>query len=213
MKDLFTFPNINKGRPLAISYKRKRFIGEVIVGNEYGFVFDDLVVVDIGAGIGAFSLWIYDRAKQIYAIEPAKDVLDCLNETVKDNDLTKIKTYMLAISDETFLGRMREEGDPHLGAWQIDPQGKYPTEIMSLGKFFEREGIEHADIVKIDAEGMEERILLADDFPKDKISTIIGEDHDFRKEKDRRSLKPALDKIGFEYFECPHHHFMGRKRI
>jgi len=213
MKNLFRFPNVNKGKSVSISYKKKRFIGEVIIGNEYSFAFDDLVVVDIGANIGTFSLWIYDRAKKIYAIEPVKEVLDCLDETIKDSNLTKIKTYQLAISDGNYLGMMKENGDPHMGAWRINSQGKYPTEIMSLGKFFEKEGIEHADIVKMDVEGEEEKILLADDFPKDKISTIIGEDHDLRNEEDKRSLKPALDKIGFEYFVCPHHHFMGRRRI
>jgi len=210
MKNLFTFPNINKGEPISISYNQERFINEVIIGNEYDFVFDDLVVVDIGANIGTFSLWIYDRAKEIYAIEPVKEVLDCLNETIKDNNLTKIKTYQLAIGDKTYLGTMREEGDSHGGGWSIDPQGGYPVEIMSLGRFFEKEGIEHADIVKIDVEGAEESILLADDFPKDKISTIIGENH-----HSGWSLRPALDKIGFEYFEYSkhsYHHFMGRKR-
>jgi len=208
MKNLFTFPNINKGEPISISYNQERFINEVIIGNEYDFVFNDLVVVDIGANIGTFSLWIYDRAKKIYAIEPVKEVLDCLNETIKDNNLTKIKTYQLAIGGKTYLGTMKKEaGDPHLGGWCIDTQGEYPVEIMSLGGFFEKEGIEYADIVKIDVEGVEESILLADDFPKDKISTIIGENH-----HSGRSLKPALDEIGFEYFEYPNNHFMGRKR-
>ena len=208
MKNLFTFPNINKGEPISISYNQERFINEVIIGNEYDFVFDDLVVVDIGANIGTFSLWIYDRAKKIYAIEPVKEVLDCLNETIKDNNLTKIKTYQLAIGGKTYLGTMKKEaGDPHLEGWCIDTQGEYPVEIMSLGGFFEKEGIEYADIVKIDVEGVEESILLADDFPKDKISTIIGENH-----HSGQSLKPALDRIGFEYFEYPNNHFMVRKR-
>lgn len=212
MKDLFSFPKINNGEPISVSYKRKRFLGEVIIGEEYSFAFDNLVVVDIGAGIGAFSLWIYDQAKIIYAIEPVKEVLDCFDETIKDNNLTKIKTYQLAITDSNGQSNMNEVGDPHMGAWHIDPRGKYPTKTMTLGGFFEQEGIEYADIVKMDVEGMEERILLADDFPKDKISMIIGEDHDFRKEGERRELKPVMDKIGFEYIKCPNNHFMGRRR-
>jgi FkbM family methyltransferase len=212
MKDFFSFPKINKGKEISLSYRRERFIIDVIISEEYSFAFDNLVVVDIGANIGAFSLWIYDRAKTIYAIEPVGEVLDCLDETIKDNGLTKIKTYQLAITDSNGQDTMREIEDPHLGGWQIDPQGKYPVTTMTLGSFFAKEGIEYADIVKMDVEGMEERILLADDFPKDKIGTIIGEDHDFGKEGERRELKPVFDKIGFEYFKCPKNHFIGRRR-
>ena len=71
-----------------------RYLWEVLEKEEYSFVFKHLVVLDIGACIGSFSLWIAPYAKQIYAIEAEQKHIDNFNKTINSNKITNIKTYV-----------------------------------------------------------------------------------------------------------------------
>src|SRR3990170_1955732 len=93
------------GRTIEIFYDDPRFIHEVMDANEYDDVFHNLVVVDLGANIGAFSYWIYDRAKVIYAIEPVAECVVLMQKTKDAGKLDKFNIYQLAISG---LGGDRE---------------------------------------------------------------------------------------------------------
>jgi len=76
-----------------------RYIWEVLEHGEYGFAFDDLVVMDLGCNIGAFSLWIYPRARVIHAIDMEPKFLDLFKKTIRDNELTGIILYKEKITD------------------------------------------------------------------------------------------------------------------
>ena len=76
-----------------------RYIWEVMENKEYGFLFDDLIVLDAGCNIGTFSLWIYPHTSIIHAVDMEQKYLDLFNETIKANSLTKIKLYKDRVTD------------------------------------------------------------------------------------------------------------------
>lgn len=125
-----------------------RYIGEVLEGQEYSFLFKDLTVLDIGCNIGAFTLWIYPFVSRIWAVDMEQSHIDNLSKTKRDNGL-----------DNLTIIRERVGIDGTL------------AQLMS------GHAINNIDVLKLDVEGDELAIVNSPDFPTDRIATIIGEHH------------------------------------
>lgn len=196
---------------MIINIDSDRFVKEVIEGNEYSFLFKDLVVVDLGCNVGTFSFWIYKLAREIHAIDMVPDNINSLNETIRKNKLDKIKTYCIAITGNNEPRRYTE--DPLLGGGGslIDGIGPNQTKCMTLKQFMDRQNIDYADVLKIDIEGLEKEVIEGDDFPADRVHTIIGELHKDRPGGQLRIVKNALEKMGYRYSEPKRRHFLARK--
>jgi FkbM family methyltransferase len=116
---------------------------------------DDPVVLDIGANVGAFSLWALHRwpKAQVIAWEPNPTIFPYLKQNCSG---LKVSTYPLAIGDQErpwiYPGK-----DTRLcsSQYQIGRQAdqKIPVTVAHPA------GICEADIVKIDTEGAEGYIV------------------------------------------------------
>jgi FkbM family methyltransferase len=195
---------------MIIDIDSDRFVREVIEGNEYSFLFNDLVVVDLGCNVGTFSFWIHKLAREIHAVDMVPENINNMNETIKKNGLDKIKTYCIAITGSNMQRKYSK--DPVLGGGgsQIDKQGTLVTDCTTLKQFMAAHKIDYIDVLKMDIEKMEQEVLAADDFPQENIYTIIGEIH---KDKHRRRIevKHTLEKMGYRYTEPRRNHFLARK--
>lgn len=168
---------------MMIDCATDRFFHEVIDGNEYSYLFKDLVVMDVGCNVGTFSLWIYQMAKKIYAIDIASGNISALNETIQKNHLDKILTYNCGIGGGSGQRYVEKTGSAEGGSWHItDKKCDDMIQVYSVNDFFSRESIDHIDVLKLDVEGAETEILESRDFPYKRISTIIGETHSNRAE-------------------------------
>lgn len=163
---------------ILINADTDRFVREVIEQNEYSFLFHNLTVIDIGCNIGTFSLWIHKLAKIIYAIDISKENIANLDKTLLDNGISDIKTFNCAIAGSTGMRHYEEHGTAGNGGWWLTGNDETPEiQSYSLNDFMIKEKIDHIDILKVDVEGFEQEILGASDFPKDKVSWIVGEQH------------------------------------
>lgn len=139
---------------------------------------NDLVVLDIGANIGMFSLFIKDYAKKIYALEPSRRMFECLKENVKDWD--NIEIFNVGLSNTTGKGVLYGDS-PDTAPQNFLKQGTYQEviDVTTIEQFMKDHSIDHIDVMKIDAEGAE-YIILADQTFKSvapKIDFVIGESH------------------------------------
>lgn len=192
---------------MEITYQTKRFIEEVLEGNEYDFMRHYPVVIDIGANIGTFSYWMKDHANIIYALEPAEENYNAMVKTIEKNKLTdKIKPFKIAISNSSNVKTMARHGEAGGGGWKIDEAGDYPVDARTLRDFMDSQGIEYVDLIKIDVEGHENEIFSAPFFPKDRIGTIVGECH-----PNTPDPRPQLEWLGFKYIDLGNNHFIARK--
>lgn len=181
-----TLSSVNGGKPFVIYYEIDRFIKEVLIDGEYNKVFNltpikdktDLVCIDLGCNIGTFSLSIYDRCKEIHAVDLSTKCIEILNQTIRDNNFNKIKTYNTAIAGENKIVHttsltVTDGGNSIYGGNGNDMQA------YTLAQFIKNNAIDYVDLVKIDVECAEGEILSAADFVnvKDKIGTIVGEVH------------------------------------
>lgn len=174
----------------------KKIITEVALTDKYfpkGLnLSKEAIVVDLGAHIGIFSVLI-DR--KVYAIEPDKDNFRLLKiQSLKDK---KIIPLNFAVSDrkekiKLYKGR-------HSARHSIVPRDSkdYDTvEAETLSETFNLCKIDKCDLLKIDVEGAEYKILNS--TPKrlfDKIDRIFMELHSIGESKE--ALLMRLKKMGF----------------
>jgi len=186
-----------------------RFVKEVFEQGEYKFLHHYDTVVDIGANVGAFALWMYDKADKIYCLEPAAENVETLNKTIELNALSKITVVQTAISNKSIVQMMKREGPARGGAWRIDSAGDLPVHCLTLKDYFDLAELDYVDLVKMDVEEHELAIIQTPLFPKDRIGTLFGEIHNVG--RDGEAMKDTLEWMGFKYTNLPNSHFIARK--
>ena len=125
-----------------------------------------MVVVDVGAHIGYFSLLaarLVGAAGKVYAFEPAPANFRLLTKNVDLNGLRNIIAVNKAVSDR--VGESILFLQPGTLGHSLFPEtlGKGETSIkvesITLDRFFADENWPHVDLVKIDAEGAEPAVV------------------------------------------------------
>lgn len=149
-------------------------------------------VIDLGAYAGEFSMYIYDKADQIYAVEPLNAPYSRLLDNIKE--LPKIKAFRNIISDVNGYKYIcgNDDGGAHIQE-QPESETSEKVESKTLATFMKDNGIEEVDVLKIDVESAEPLIFGAEDF-KDvahKIKFIIGEHG--------AGLQNILEPLGFKW--------------
>jgi len=167
-------------------------------------------VIDIGANIGAFSMFALKKLNQprIYAYEPESNNFELLQTTIvlnggKDRVFPfKQAVYghegkmSLSIAGES-SGKNSIELDQHSGkSEQVD--------CTTLSLIFKENGISFCDLLKIDCEGSEYELLL--NTPKDvfkNIGMIILEWHQVMGHS-IEELQSFLENVGFVIEKSKH---------
>lgn len=130
---------------------------------------DDFVFIDIGANIGAYSLFVAGlggRGARILAVEPQPDVFERLVANISLNPTGTVKAIGCALADRegemTLFLAARNKGESSVkfqGAPLEDGQSVQVPARTLLG-LVEEEGLDHVDAIKIDVEGAEDLILI-----------------------------------------------------
>ena len=157
--------------------------------NLYDFLKDykDLTIIDIGANIGLFSIYVSPIAKTVYAIEPTPSHFSLLNEVLLTANVKNVEPHQLGVYTEngtidfnihdnnsTMNSFVRHKSFPH-GKQVVQVQTKtLPTLIDDL-----KCGV--VDFVKMDIEGLETELILHPSFQdvKDRVRAFHIEVHDF----------------------------------
>lgn len=139
------------------------------------------VVLDIGAHIGSFSLMmnkLFPKVK-IYSIEPMADNYDLLIENIKINDAeNNIIPIKIGVSNYDGIGSFEIFEDMDSGHLVTNKDKnkniKEKVEIVRMKSLFEKLNIEEVDVIKIDIEGEEYKILpdMIEIFKKIKNITL-----------------------------------------
>ncbi len=166
----------------------------------------NLNIVDIGANIGAFTVYASMRAPdgKVFAFEPLSENFSVLNENVELNKSDNIKTFKLGILDKNIrIPIYLSEKNMNKGIGSVHKTNENIKEYIkcrSLKDIFEICGIKKIDLLKIDAEGSEYPILLnSDSKTLKKIDKIVLEFHDSLDNRyNYKDLKAHLIQQGFK---------------
>jgi FkbM family methyltransferase len=173
----------------------------------YGVEIEDgWTVLDIGAGIGDFSIYsAYGKPNTvIYAFEPFIDSYQLLIKNLTLNGIDNVITFQRALWRQS--GRLSldfSHGEPLQVISQgienvTDVAGTNTVQALCLQEFIIDQAIERIQLMKLDCEGAEYEILMgAPRKTLTKIERLIMEYHDLGEEQNNQVLVSFLEKQGF----------------
>ncbi len=186
----------------------------------YGFaVQPGWTVIDIGAGIGDFSVIAARDASRVLAFEPYPASFVLLQENLRSNAVTTVRAYECAIAGKSGMIALDVgQRDPVLyrsramdgGSGTSAPQ----VPAWSLDEALERGGVDRVDLLKLDCEGAEYDILgSATPEVLDRVQRIVLEYHDWEG-RAHDQLVHLLKRRGYtvELFPNPVHACIGYLR-
>lgn len=162
------------------------------------------VVVDIGGGIGDFSIIAAHRrpANRVYTFEPFPGSFALLLKNLKRNRLSNVHAFQQAVwSGKGSLALDTSTGEPvQFISREIDENtaGRETVPCDSLEGIFAGLEIQRCDLMKIDAEGAEYTILFnTPDSVLSMIDCMIMEYHDAITQHNHTELVDFLRNKGF----------------
>jgi FkbM family methyltransferase len=170
---------------------------------------DGWYVLDVGAGIGDFSLYAaYGNPNtKVYAYEPFLESYQILVRNINLNGFENIQPVNSALWRESGILRLDISSGEPLQIMSMDPgedvdvQGAVKVKAISLAGVFDQHGIDHFDIIKLDCEGAEYEILMntsGEIF--NKIDRIIMEYHDIDETYHHQKLASFLKGMDYEVY-------------
>jgi FkbM family methyltransferase len=160
--------------PQFFDASERRFLSERV---RPGFTF-----VDIGANVGAYSLYVgrlCGGSGRIVAVEPDPVIYSRLRYNVDANDLGIITTVPSAVSDETgFVELYLNDHNRGQNSLVVGAGSALLVPAVTLLELLDAHDIARSDCLKIDIEGAEERVFarfLRDAAPERHPRSIILE--------------------------------------
>ena len=130
---------------------------------------DAEIVFDVGANAAIYSLAAIAANKnaQVYAFEPTPEIADGINNTVKLNDLARLRVCRLAVTDRDGVASLNR----YHGGDKADNDGmnfvtlesktadSVTVPTTSIDSFCHAHAIARIDLMKIDVQGHEASVL------------------------------------------------------
>jgi FkbM family methyltransferase len=141
----------------------------------------DLIIADWGGNIGLTSQFFSQYAEKVYCVEPSKAHVEVINTLINYNKIENITVCPYAISNENGTTKFYHPENVTMYSMEnvMGAQDFEEVETVDPETFFKREGIDHLDMLKLDVEGSESKVITSDGFKAiaPKIKVIVGEWH------------------------------------
>jgi len=172
------------GKPLRFRGTDSNALFEVFHEKEYGFL-DPIIsaskfpiIIDVGAHIGTFALWVLDRnpSAHILSVEADPQTFVVLE---KNNSLCQGAWEIVNRAASNVDGaKIRFSTDGPTMSHRISPDGALEVETVSLGWLLDRAaGNGLIDVLKVDIEGAEEQFVCAAPHLLPRVRCLVIELH------------------------------------
>lgn len=170
---------------------------------------EGMTVVDAGANIGYFTLLAASRvgrSGKVVAIEPFPSNFDILASSVKANALSQVTAWQYGLGSTEGFGRVSQADQKvfnnRTASMAGEPNTGIRVEVRTLDRCMADWGLEHIDLLKIDVDGFETRILegASETLSRRRIKNMIIELNGFWLERSGSSAAAvcaALLNAGF----------------
>ncbi|MFB2838102.1 FkbM family methyltransferase [Floridanema evergladense] len=120
------------------------------------------LLVDIGANFGYYSvLWLQKEGTRVIAVEPVTEYVELLHENLKDYP-SRSEVFSGCIGDRNGTALLDTFGDPTMLTKVVTDEhqaGVRRSEMLTLNSLLEKYNEPRIDVLKIDAEGYDLKIL------------------------------------------------------
>lgn len=207
------------GKPLTLTLRND---GDLVIANElfldhqYRYCDETIKkaknsIIDIGGHLGFFSIMcnLLNSKVPIYSFEPHEGNFKLLKTNLKNNHVKNVTAKQVAVSDEVAQLELQisEEDLNHSMVKAIEPTGlTQKVQTTTLERIFQKNRIKKCDLLKLDCEGSEFKIIL--NSPKElfkKIDHIFLEYHDWAGAGHSSELKQYLINLGYKVEQYPNH--------
>lgn len=139
--------------------------------------------VDVGANVGYFACLAARRVGpggRVVALEPDPRMVAELRANLA---LNRFSAHVVeaAAAEGPGIARLAEyrPEDGNWGTSALRAEGLRPVELIGLDALLDRLGIQHVDLVKVDVEGAEDRVLkgMQDGFSRGRYGAVLVEVH------------------------------------
>lgn len=163
---------------------------------------NDLTVLDIGANIGLFALYVQDSARVVYTIEPTPGHFAKLQEMTKN--FSNIKPLNIALHNKDELIDFYQcEFNSTMNSTVNNYGNAIPVKGQTLKNIITELTLDHIDFVKCDIEGSEMAALTFETVNevKDLIDTWFIEVHSTNgrsTQENRDILAKIFEEVGYK---------------
>ncbi len=166
-------------------------------------------VLDLGANIGAFALFLELQARgiRVHCFEPSLKSCATLERNVEANGLEDLVTvYPYAVSNHRGTVALQQTGTSitrSLFREESSAGDAEPVECIGLAEAIELSGAERVDLLKVDVEGAEIEVVEGmDPAGWGKVERAVIEFHDQFRPGCRERVTQALAAGGFDRIEA-----------
>ncbi len=153
---------------------RQLFVGGCIDPNEFffldRFLRPGMNVLDVGAHEGLYTLFAAKRVEpggEVWALEPSMREFSRLRHNLEINHATNVRVFQVAAGEENGAAELLVAADEHsghntLGAFAysgVKEAARQSVDLRRLDDLCKELGVTHLDLIKLDAEGAEHRVL------------------------------------------------------
>lgn len=133
----------------------------------HDFLKSDMVLLDIGANIGEYSIFAAKRLTdgKVVAFEPVPALRRMLDENIQLNQFTNVVVKPFGLSDEVgsfpiyFVGENENEGQATFFPGLLQNQRSVKAELKKLDDEWDQLFLNRLDFIKMDIEGSELKAL------------------------------------------------------
>ena len=133
----------------------------------YEMIRPGMRIIDVGANIGEVCLRMARRAGpqgQVLAFEPFPDTWDLLQDNLKSNPDHPVTAVKVALGDERGTVGMESPDPTNAGRNRVALEQGETVEgprvtVLPLDEYLRDSPLDHIDLIKIDVEGFEARVL------------------------------------------------------
>ena len=168
--------------------------------NKFVSISPNSVVVDVGANIGAFTIFASQWAKKIYSFEPVSDNFRALCANIKLNDIRIATPFQMAITSKkgkrNFYIAEREHSGSHSFLLQQYDKA-IEVETLSVADLLENESLKRINFLKLDCEGSEIEIIEGLSLETAKQIEQIAMEFHGRNDYSQEDMVRRLKMLGF----------------
>ena len=199
------FLNLNKNVKGIIFFIINEIMSLEMYQNDFVFIEEGDIVIDIGFNYGLFSLEALKKnASKIISFEPNPNLVNTFNKFIDED---KIELHELAISD--YNGKITFHENIYNGMSTIvddvntiNNKDSYEVNVRNFYDFIIENNINKINYLKVDCEGSEYQVFnsIPDDYLKNNINKIAIETHHRKNNNKVINLINKLKINGFELY-------------